>query len=338
MSAVLRAMKKQLLKVYSQHQGFKTCNHRREWKEWSDLEKAKSIEAYRNKKMEDWERLGDRAYLPDAWLSFLLCSYPAQLFFPSKKMTLDCLVPPESEQQHSMIVNSKTVRRAERLAAAKTKGTATATDIPIKAKENNEEKAEQKIYHHVHKKYEGGPVEVAIKAFKDEMHELRATISLVEDVGAVEEVQDMKRRLLEISRDLITLQKHKSETNKGNSTVSALLHKQAKNKEFPSASPTSTITAFAVDTPSSDARIESEFFFPESSSSSSSSLGGAVINVASPLPRTSSVQSTSLWAQQAHQRIVGRYTTDDLSTSGLHMPSVMNYAGEILEDDSDDEP
>jgi hypothetical protein len=153
----------------------------------------------------------------------------------------------------------------------------------------------------------------------------------------------MERRLLEISRDLITLQKHKSETNKGNSTVSALLHKQSTNKQFSTsdrslASPTSTITAFAVDTPSSEARLESEFIVFDTSSSSSSSVGGALMPVSSPPPRSSSAQSSTMWAQQVHERIVGKFPTDELINSGLHMPNAMIYSAENFEDESDEEP
>jgi hypothetical protein len=60
-----KAMKRQLLKVYAQHQGYNTLTHKKEWKEKtiSDEQKAEMLEEYRRGKIEEWEKFGDKAYL-----------------------------------------------------------------------------------------------------------------------------------------------------------------------------------------------------------------------------------------------------------------------------------
>jgi hypothetical protein len=90
MSAMYKAMKRQLLKVYSQEQGYNTLCRKNEWKTgvWSLEEKASKMEAYREKKISEWEEKGDIVFVPDYWLTFLLCSFPMEVYFPGKKMTL----------------------------------------------------------------------------------------------------------------------------------------------------------------------------------------------------------------------------------------------------------
>jgi len=73
MTAMYRAMKRQLLKVYAQEQGYNTLSKKPEWKEgiWSLAEKAAKMESYREKKIAEWEDKGDIVFLPDYWLTFL---------------------------------------------------------------------------------------------------------------------------------------------------------------------------------------------------------------------------------------------------------------------------
>ena len=92
MTAMFKALKKQLLKMACNN----TLSKKAEWKNnWSFEDKARKLEDYRDKKFGEWEEKGDSAHLPDYWLTFQLCSLPVQYHYPVKKMTLDCLVPPE---------------------------------------------------------------------------------------------------------------------------------------------------------------------------------------------------------------------------------------------------
>jgi hypothetical protein len=54
MTGMFRAMKKQLLKVYAQLQGYNTLTHRKEWKEnvWDPNQKSQELFMYRTKKLE----------------------------------------------------------------------------------------------------------------------------------------------------------------------------------------------------------------------------------------------------------------------------------------------
>jgi hypothetical protein len=153
MTAMFKAMKRQLLKVYSQMQGYNTLTHRKEWKGnmWDDEQKSHQLFIYRKKKLEMWERFGDKFYIPDCWLTFLLCSHPIKFFCPSKHLPLASLVPPTTEVQKEMKMESKQVRRAERSAAGKVRGNASAANIPISATNTVEDAVSVvKTFHHVH--------------------------------------------------------------------------------------------------------------------------------------------------------------------------------------------
>jgi len=60
MTAMFKAMKKQLLKMAWQEQGHNTLSKKAEWKNtWSFEEKARKLEEYRDKKYAEWEEKGD---------------------------------------------------------------------------------------------------------------------------------------------------------------------------------------------------------------------------------------------------------------------------------------
>jgi len=127
MTAMYMAMKKQLLKVYAQQNGYNTLSRNNQWKNWTDEQKAKKMHAYRKKKLRAWESKGDRYYLPDYWLTFLLCSKPIAVIYPGQKLTLDCLVPPEVAVPVVMPLAAKAVRRADRATAGRVRGNASAS-------------------------------------------------------------------------------------------------------------------------------------------------------------------------------------------------------------------
>jgi hypothetical protein len=211
MSAMYKAMKRQLLKVYAQHQGYNTLTHKKEWKEklLSDEQKADMLEDYRRGKIEEWERFGDKAYLPDAWLAFLLCSYPMEVYFPSKKMTLDCLVPPEVVQPENMQLPSKAVRRAERLTAAKTRGTASSTAIPITESTLPLKPEVTKTFVVLHKKEEGSHVDTVIAGLEREQVQLESNLRFLESHGGdPAAIRLLNARIMKVIVALTKLQSH----------------------------------------------------------------------------------------------------------------------------------
>ena len=93
MTAMFKAMKRAMLLMSAQKQGYNTYAKNKTWKAKPTEEKSALLRNYREEKVAEWEKYGDVAFLPPHWLTFLLCSLPMMVYFPNKKMTLDCLVP-----------------------------------------------------------------------------------------------------------------------------------------------------------------------------------------------------------------------------------------------------
>ena len=125
MTAMYVAVKRQLLLMYSQKQGHNTESRKPTWKNMTNEEKSTALKNARDKNFAKWDKLGDTFFLPDYWLTFLLCSLPMNVAFPNKKMTLDCLVPPEVAVAAPMNATTggpvlpKVLRRAERSAVSR---------------------------------------------------------------------------------------------------------------------------------------------------------------------------------------------------------------------------
>ena len=220
MSGMYKAMKRQLLKVYAQEQGYNTLIKQSNWKDgsWSNEEKAQKIEIYRNKKLTEWETRGDHFFIPDYWLTFLLCSYPMEFQFPGKKMTLDCLVPPTVLETNSMIVTSgKTIRRAERVTAGKTKGTASASSsvsiVDVTAGGDgsvDDGSSSRNTFTFIHKREKpssssGGE---ALAAYLAELEQLKSNIALLGSLpGQTRNIDTLTQRMIEVIMEVSRLQK-----------------------------------------------------------------------------------------------------------------------------------
>lgn len=328
MCAVFKAMKRQLLKVYTQHQGYNTLTHRKEWKTWSEEEKAQQMENYRKKRMDDWEKHGDRAYLPDAWLTFMLCSYPMEIYFPGRKMTLDCLVPPEVVQSENMMLPCKSVRRVERATAAKTKGTASATEIEVKGKAID--LTEQRTFVLVHKKEEGDHLDSAVSSLEIELTRLEKNIHLMETRGgSARVIQKLNDRMMEVIHSLMKLQKHQTEKKLQNNDIIAVLAEDE------------------ITDDEERAMTNIQRVLPPVNSSplslSSSSSGFVISNVVT----NPAEASTRTWARQARKRIISSFTSDDaevqvsprprrsgeLSATSMH--SLEMYGEDFVEETTD---
>lgn len=208
-TAMYKAMKKQLLKVYSQHQGYNTLSHKKEWRErcFTDQEKAQRLEAYRKKKLEEWEKHGDRAFLPDGWLTFLLCSYPMRVFVPGRKLTLDCLVPAETAKFN----NLKHVRRAERSMAGSNKINASADS----SSSTSEETSTSGVFTAVAESREKEKLsrfDALIACLKQELEQLKSNILLLLNTpGAKNALQKLDKRLVEVVLSLSKVQEEQTE-------------------------------------------------------------------------------------------------------------------------------
>ena len=120
---MFKAMKRAMLLMSAQKQGYNTYAKNKTWKAKPTEEKSALLRNYREEKVAELEKYGDVAFLPPHWLTFLLCSLPMMVYFPNKKMTLDCLVPPEVASSRPMEASlvptlPKTVRRAQRAAVS----------------------------------------------------------------------------------------------------------------------------------------------------------------------------------------------------------------------------
>ena len=214
LTALYVAMKRQLLKIYAQEQGYNTLYKRAEWKNktWSLEEKAAKLEAYREKKIKEWEEKGDTVYLPDYWLTFLLCSFPMNVHFPTKKMTLDCLVPPEEPVAESMVVAPpKAQRRGERANAGKTKGTASASTLPVMDLTNGEYGSNTFTF--VHKRdHVSSPYDNALKPLLAELEQLKTNIVILTNVpGTHAAVDKLNARLVKVILEVTRLQELQSD-------------------------------------------------------------------------------------------------------------------------------
>lgn len=231
-----------------------------------------------------------------------------------------------------MVVNSKSVRRAERSAAARTKGTATAKDISLKSSADTVpvDEKEPKTYQHVLKKHEGGPLEIAMKSFRDEAHQLRETIDLLQEAGDQERVPVLKRRLIELSLELTDLQKHKSQQDRDHAAVREVLNKgnsvsltETPNPKRPRSSSTTT-TSIPIGTPSSLSHHDSDSFVLPSSSSSAVR------------PRSHSqspvVHISGDWATQVHERLKHSKMPQELFQHGFPLT---NEEEEESDDDTE---
>ena len=215
MTAMFKAMKKQLLKMAWQEQGFNTLCKKPEWKNiWSFEDKAKKLEDYRDKKLGEWEQKGDSAHLPDYWLTFQLCSLPVQFHYPGKKMTLDCLVPPEVAAAIPMQVplEPKALRRASRNAAGKTKGTASASAAAVEDLTGDDD---SNTFTFIHKRERpAGPHVEAVAALNAELEHLKNSVGLLAAIpgpGAGDAIAQLTTRMVEIIVKLSALQREQSE-------------------------------------------------------------------------------------------------------------------------------
>ena len=216
MTAMFKAMKKQLLKMAWQEQGHNTLSKKADWKNsWSYEEKARQLEDYRDKKYAEWEEKGDAAHLPDYWLTFQLCSLPVQFHYPGKKMTLDCLVPPEEAAAAPMEVplEPKTFRRAARNAAGKTKGTASgAAGIPVEDL-TGEEESNTFTFIHKRERKEGPHVE-AVAALTSELENLKNSVGLLASIpgpASGDAIAHLTDIMVQIIIQLSALQREQSE-------------------------------------------------------------------------------------------------------------------------------
>ena len=113
-------------------------------------------------------------------LHLQLCSLPVEFHYPGKKMTLDCLVPPEAAAAAPMAVplEPKALRRAARNAAGKTKGTASgAAGIPVEDL-TGEEESNTFTFIHKRERKEGPHVE-AVAALTYELENLKNSVGLL---------------------------------------------------------------------------------------------------------------------------------------------------------------
>ena len=181
MAAMYKAMKRQLLKVYSQEQGYNTLHKKPEWKDgiWSLEEKAAKMEEYRADKFADWESKGDLFFLPDFWLAFLLTSLPMTVYFPGKTMTLSCMVPPAAVAPSGTVpVPPKKVRRAEAGAGSRVRGTAGAATnnqvMDLTGEESN-------TFTMVHRREREvmSPHDDALRALTSELDQLKTNLAIL---------------------------------------------------------------------------------------------------------------------------------------------------------------
>jgi RNase P subunit RPR2 len=298
MTAMFKAMKRQLCKVYAQLQGYNTLTHRKEWKEnsWNHAEKAHQLAEYRKKKIDGWERFGDRFYMPDCWLTFLLCSYPVQFLCPGKNLALASLVPPSTEVQKEMKIESKKVRRLERAAAANIKGTASANRNNISTKIPSaevEETPSVKTFHMVHSVAEPTvtePIAKLMKLLKEEMEELKSNIALMESYGIVSaEINSLKDRVLKIIMELAKLKQQQTEAYREETNIGQVVA-ASKRKIGQIASPAADITQ---DTGNLD-----DFTLPMTSAKSIGTPSPAIS-----LRHNAGSNSGGSWAEQAKKRI-----------------------------------
>ena len=213
LTALYVAMKRQLCKVYAQEQGYNTLHKKTEWKDkiWSLEEKAAKLESYREKKIKEWEEKGDTVFLPDYWLTFLLCSFPMNVHFPTKKMTLDCLVPPDVPAPQSMVVvPPKAQRRAERTSAGKTRGTASSSTLPITDLTDD---GDTNTFTFIHKRDQAaGPYDEALKPLLAELEQLKTNIGILATVpGTHVAIDQLSARLVTVILEVSRLQQLQSE-------------------------------------------------------------------------------------------------------------------------------
>ena len=215
MTAMFKAMKKQLLKMDWQDQGHNTLSRKAEWKTtWSYEDKARKLEEYREKKFAEWEEHGDVAFLPDYWLTFQLCSLPVQVHYPNKKLTLDCLVPPDVAAVAPMQIPTepKQIRRAARSAAARTRGTASGSSLPVEDLTGDEE-SNTFTFIHKRERKEGPHVE-AIAALSSELESLQTSVGLLAAIpgpGAGDAIANLTTRMVQIIVQRSALQQEQSE-------------------------------------------------------------------------------------------------------------------------------
>lgn len=123
MTAMFKAMKRSMLRMYAQNQGYNTMQKKWKAQNTPDAVKAQQMRDYRDEKIAKWEVEGDSYFLPDFWLAFLLCSLPMQMYLPNRKLWLDCLVPPDTTVAATsmlVVVPPKVVRRGERKSVYRT--------------------------------------------------------------------------------------------------------------------------------------------------------------------------------------------------------------------------
>ena len=137
-----------------------------------------------------------------------------ELYFPGKKLTLDCLIPPAEPSTTSMVVApTKQVRRGDRITASKTKGTAAASSLPVMDLTNSEE---SNTFTFIHKRgHSTGPHDEALNAYSAELDMLKSNIqilaSLPTGMGQNDVLGQLNRRLVKVIMEVSRLQQLQSE-------------------------------------------------------------------------------------------------------------------------------
>lgn len=207
MTAMFKEMKRSLLRMYAQNQGYNTTQKQLKTHNTIVADKAQQMREYGEEKIAKWESDGDgdSYFFPDYWLAFLLCSLPMQMYFPRRKLWLDCLVPPDlTVASISMlavpVVKTKAIRREERKSVL---------DLI-----NDEKRGSQSDNHFIiyHKREPDrlGPLDESLNVLRDELDTLRGNLRLLTalehgglDVKAA--ADKISSRIVEVVRELTTL-------------------------------------------------------------------------------------------------------------------------------------
>jgi hypothetical protein len=130
-------------------------------------------------------------------------------------MTLDCLVPPEVAATIPIMqvpLEPKALRRASRNAAGKTKGTASASAVPVEDLTGDED---SNTFTFIHKRERPvGPHVEAVAALNAELEHMKNSVGLLAAIpgpGAGDAIAQLTNRMVEIIVKLSALQREQSE-------------------------------------------------------------------------------------------------------------------------------
>eukprot|EP01037_Dinobryon_pediforme_P018622 gene18622-18913_t len=182
MTAMFKAMKRSMLRMYAQNQGYNTMQKKWKAQNTPDAVKAQQMRDYRDEKIAKWE-----------------------MYLPNRKLWLDCLVPPDTTVAATsmlVVVPPKVVRRGERKSAGKTKGTASASSLPVMDLTNDEGSRSS-----------ADPVFVTIQALRDELDNLKGYMNLLlalqkGKAATGTTVESISDRIVEVVSELTILQRH----------------------------------------------------------------------------------------------------------------------------------